>query len=421
MTLQRLRGDHGFALLPAMMILVVLLGLGVALLNGVDVQSHQTRIERAGEGAFNLAESVLDDEAEQAMHVWPGGSATAYPVCTQSSAPQANPLPGCPGTALNTNFSATNAGSDFKSTPSWKVQLVDDTGTGGSLYYSDAILPTAPAWDSNGDGKIWVRAEATVGAQKRIVVSQIIEQTQSVMLPPNGLIAGAFSTTNNGRKVIVYAQNPNKAGSLVGKLLVRCGSSSTTPSPGNSCLSFDASKGQLSPAGSYQAGYVDPNGSSTLTPQVLAGLKAYAIQQGTYYAAGTCPASLTGAVVYIENANCSYNTNAIYNSSTQGGAVVIAAGTLTLAGGLVYYGAIYAANAQGSSPPCTASNENTVVSETGTSLIQGGVFIDKCGILSSGSSAVNLIFDNSLLGSLKALVAPSLSKNTFRVLSNSGS
>jgi type II secretory pathway pseudopilin PulG len=414
---ERLRREHGFALIPTLVVLVILMGLGAALLSTVDVQSHQTRVERAGEAAFNLAESALDNEVTQAVRIWPGSAGNAYPICTQGSAVQANPLPGCPGVALTANYTVADAGPDFATTPVWKVQLVDDTG--GASYYSDSLVGTAPAWDSNGDGKVWIRAEATVGGQRRIVVAQIAEQTQGVVLPPAALIAGGFSTTNNGRKVIVYTQNPDKPGSVTGKLQVRCGNASTVPAPGNSCLSFDSGKGQLSPAGSYQAGYVDTAGSgTTLSATTLAGMKAYAIANGSYYAAGTCPTSLTGGLIYIENANCSYTTGT-FNSAASPGAVAFGSGSLSLGGNATYYGVVYAANGQGSPPPCTASNENTVVSLIGTALIQGAVFIDNCGTLSAGASAANLIFDASALSGLKTLAAPSLGKNTFRLLPNS--
>jgi type II secretory pathway pseudopilin PulG len=414
----RLRRADGFALIPTLIVLIILMGLGAAALSTADVQSHQTGVERAGEAAFNLAESALDDEVTQAIRVWPGSAATAYPVCTQSSAVQANPLPGCPGVALTANYTAADAGPDFLTTPVWKVQLVDDTGSGGASYYNDSLAGTAPAWDSNGDGKIWVRAEATVGRQRRIVVAQIGEQTQGVVLPPDALIAGGFSTDNNGNKIIVYTQNPANPGSVTGKLLVRCGDSSTVPAPGNSCLGFDAGKGQLSPAGSYQAGYVDTSGTgATLSPSTLAGMKAYAIANGSYYAAGQCPASLTGGLIYIENANCSYTTGT-FNAKASPGAVAFGAGTLTLGGNVTYYGVVYAANGQGSPPPCTASNENTVVTLIGTALIQGAIFIDNCGTLSAGASAANLIFDASALSGLKTLAAPSMGKNTFRLLPN---
>lgn len=418
-TSQRLRASAGFAMIPTLIVLVIILGLGAAVLATVNVQSHQTRVERAGEASFNLAESVLDNEATQLERVWPGSSSLAYPACNQSSTLQTNPQPGCPGTTLNTNFSQADAGADFASTPTWNVQVLDDTG--GALYYSDSLVGTAPAWDSNGDGAVWIRADTTVGGQRRIVIGQMIEQTSGVTLPPASIISGGFATSNNGRKVIAYTQNPNKAGGLVGKILVRCGNSSTTPSYGNSCLGYSPSKGQVSPANTYQAGYVDPSGTgATLNTNTMSGMKAYAISQGTYYPAGTCPTSLTGALVYIENANCSYTTGT-FNSSTSPGAVVIATGTLTLQGNVTYYGIIYAANGQGtmpSSPPCTASYQNTVITTLGTALIQGAVFIDKCGTYSAGASATNLIFDPSGLSGLKALTTPALAKNTFRVLAN---
>jgi hypothetical protein len=239
-----------------------------------------------------------------------------------------------------------------------------------------------------------------------------------VTLPQNAITAGYFQTTNNGRKVIVYAQNPNKPGSPTGNIAVRCAASA--PSTSSACLKFDASKGQLSPSGAWRASYVDPDGNKqVLATATLASLKTYAQQLGTYYPAGQCPTSLTGALIYVENANCSYTGNASYNNATAPGVVVFASGTLTLGGTVNYYGVVYAGNGQGNAPssgPCTSTYQNLVVSLGGNAQIVGGVYIDKCGGLSAGSSKENVIFDSSATSNVKILGSAEAAKNSFRVL-----
>jgi hypothetical protein len=101
---------------------------------------------------------------------------------------------------------------------------------------------------------------------------------------------------------------------------------------------------------------------------------------------------------------------------------VFASGTLTLAGNVTYNGVVYMANGQGSAPasgPCTSSYQNTVVSLTGTSLISGALFVDKCGGFLAGSSKANFIFDANALNNVMSNGGATTIKNGFRVISSS--
>jgi hypothetical protein len=397
--------------------------MGAVAIQAADVQSHQTAHERAGEAGFNVAESALDAENTALAPAWPARSTSAWAVCTQASTTSST----CPQGGISTGYSTTYAGSVYKS-PTWSVQLIDDnvSGVADANYYSDSILTNGGLahYDSNGDGKLWIRASATIAGQTRTVVSLVTRQSFVVDLPQNVLTSGGVTTSNNGNKIIIEAKDPSSG--LTGTLDVRCGNSSTTPSRGSSCAGWDASHGQLDPAGAYATGYIDPTTPyQTLSNGEIEALRESAASSGTYYAAGTCPTEFTTGVLFIENANCSYTGNGNWNSDAAPGAIVVASGTLTVTGGVAFYGVIYMADGQGSvpsSPPCTSSQQNAVFVVQGSASIHGGLFIDKCGtatVGSSGNANLNLQYDTTAFGGLRAYSTPSLALSTFRVLGNS--
>ena len=232
-------------------------------------------------------------------------------------------------------------------------------------YYDDAQTISGPSYDANLDGKLWVRAQAVVRGRKRTLVGLVRVEQVTEQLPNSVVVAGHFGTTNNGKKVIVDTQGSAAAPA---PLQVRC--TGTT-----GCLDYPANKDQVKPDTS-QTGYTGGNG---LTDDALARLRERAIADGTYYASG-CPANPSGAVVFVENGNCSYNNSAgaCCNSTASPGVLIFARGTLSMSGNIVYHGLVYMGNQQSSS--------GYVVSLGGTAAIQGSVQIDGAGGLLAGSS-----------------------------------
>ena len=404
--------QEGFVLPTAIALIFIVLMISFALIQSVDVQTHQTGREVGGEAAFNLAETVLDAEADQLRTAWPSSS-PGWAVCTQSSAP----APGCPGTALNANMSAAYGGISMTGA-TWKAQIVDDVGSGGASYYDDTMAATAPSWDSNADNTLWIRAQATVNGQTKAVTGQVLRQVQTISLPHNTVTAGSVFTSNNGNKVIIQSQDP--ASGLTGPVALRCGDSTTVPVYQSSCAGWDPTHGQLNPAGNFQPGYVDPGtGSQTLNAATLAQIKATAIANGTYYPAGTCPPGGQAGIVYVENADCTYQ-HVTFNSLAAPGAMVFASGSLFFNGNVNFYGIIYMANGQGATPtslPCVSPSPSTpVFTVHGGGTLDGSVFVDKCGAVDAGDSAYNIQFDPNAFGGLRAYATPALAKNTFRQL-----
>jgi Tfp pilus assembly protein PilX len=424
MRLEKLaRDESGSALVAAILILFIILGLGMAVLTQADVQTSQTGVEATGEATYNHAEGALEAQAHRLQQAWP---TAATSTCNQSSPPSTF----CPGTALTSSFNTTYTGHRYAN-PQWTTRIVDDSGGTSADYYDDQAASTAPSYDANGNGKVWLRAETVIQGQKRIVVAAMVRQVTIVELPRNTITSGGVFTSNRGNKVIIQTTDAAPGSSLTGSVNVRCGDSTYVPSYGDACEGWDPRQGQLDPASSYQGGYVDPNGGYTAVSQAdLASLKQAAQSNGTYYN-GTCPTSLRG-LVYVDNPPggiCSY-LGGTWNMSSSPptntdvpGMIIMGDGSLEFNGNIDYFGVIYMVNASGRTPTsgaCTTAEQNgPVFMVHGTGSIYGSIFVDKCGTIDAGSSAYNIIFDSRAFNAATAYAQPNLAKNTFRIIPNS--
>jgi Tfp pilus assembly protein PilX len=424
MRLKRMPGDEsGSALVTAIIVMFVIFGLGMAVLSQAGVQTHQTGVEAWGEATYNNAEGVLDARASLLQRTWP---TAATSTCDQGSTSSTS----CPGAALTSSFSTTYTGHLYAN-PQWTVKIIDDSGGESANYYSDSAAATAPSYDANRNGKVWVRAQTVIQGQKRVVVALMVRQTTVVQLPRNTITSGGVFTSNRGNKVIIETADAAAGSSLAGSVNVRCGDSSYTPDYGDPCQGWDPRQGQLDPASNYQGGYVDPSGGyQAVSTADLASLKQAAQSNGTYYN-GSCPTSLTG-LVYVDNppgGNCTFlggtwnMTSSPPAKTDVPGMIVMGDGTLTFNGDINYFGVIYMVNASGTAPTsgaCTSAQQNGPVFEVhGTGSIYGSIFVDKCGIIDAGSSAYNIIFDSDAFNAATAYSQPNLAKNTFRIIPNS--
>jgi hypothetical protein len=291
--------------------------------------------------------------------------------------------------------SAQFTGSDYVNS-SWNVTLQDNGGANAD-YYSTTAAASQPTYDANGDGKIWVRAQALARGKTRTIVAQVKAELRTIPFPPNVITAGYLGTTSNGKRVYVdtngrsYSTNPGQPGTVS----VRC----NTP-PQSSCLNYDPGKGQISPPAiemNYPA-------ARLITDDQLNSMRNIAKSAGTYTANG-CPGSLLGNLVFIENGNCSYN-NGTFNTLNSPGMVVVATGTLSLGGNFQYYGLVYAANLQNST--------GYVVSLGGCAKVIGGVAVEGAGGMQVGACGVNIAFNGNVFGLAKGYGTPSAAKGTWR-------
>lgn len=385
---RRLESERGWALVSALILLSIMMSVGLTAFAYVGAETKHSGTERLRESAFNITEGVLNAQTFLVAKNWPGSSANAFPSCSSSGTASAL----CPS---STQIARSYATTDYTKSSSWSVGVYDNGGAYQS-FYDDAAGATRaqPGWDANGDGRVWVRAQGVVSSKRRTVaalvdVDQVIEQ-----FPRNTITAGSFSTSNNGNKVIVDTKGSAAASAPIA---VRC------KVRGVGCLDYQQSKGQVSPD-NVVLGLAD--GGQALSDSALDRLRQSAQAKGTYYA--TCPANPSGALVFVESGNCSYNPSAAstFNSATSPGVLVIASGTFTLGGNSEFYGLVYMANRQGST--------GTVVQTQGASAIFGSVAIDGQGGLVAGSSKENIIFDDRVFGSVRSYPSGSIVPGSWR-------
>jgi Tfp pilus assembly protein PilX len=423
-----MKDERGWAVITAIMVISVMTMFALAILATVDQQSRSAGKSRVQETSYNVSEAALSNEVFNLARgrKWPSTASVAYPpTCTRASTGT-----GCPDAV---QMAASFVGTDFQSTTDWAVSIRDNLGSAATYYRRDVLdsascpgqsgLMTPCTWDSNKDGKMWIRASSNVRNQQRTLVALVQQTRLPVPIPRNSVIAGRFATTNQGNKVIVDTLGCAAVGapplgckaSDAGKVAVRC-SSPGGPSRTSTCLGWDPSKGQVNP-NAYEdnysgntAGCAPSLPKCALTQANLDDLRRHAEANGTYYPSG-CPSDLTGEVVFIESGNCSY-TGGTWNSPANPGALIIKNGTLSLAGNITYYGLIYAANAQNSS--------GAVVTLGGGATVQGAIMIEGDGALAAGSNNYNIIYDPAAIDNVIGYSStPSISQNTFRELPGS--
>jgi hypothetical protein len=374
-------------LIVAILAMAAMLALGLPALAYVDGQQQASANVRISDSAYNLAEGVLETQVYLLSRSWPGTQLTARPTCSAAAA-----LAGCPDPA---RIASSFMSPDWAAGASWTTTIRDNGGATPN-YYSDAAAATQPSWDANADGRLWVRAQATARARTRTIVALVQVQTvdSSLVFPHNVITAGWFQTTNNGRKVIVDSKGTS---AQPAPLAVRC----TSREP--SCLGYEAPKGQVSPD-TTQTGYT---GGAALSADRLDTLRTRAIAAATYYASG-CPANPSGAIVFIESGNCSYNNSAgpCCNTPTTPGIVVIVNGTLALGGNIEYNGIVYLVNQQNST--------EAVLNLSGTSAVAGSVAVDGLGGVLAGSSGRNVTYASSVYNHLQGYGSASIIQNTWR-------
>lgn len=398
----RLRAEEGgWALVAALVLMLVLGTFAMGTLAFVDTQQRQSATGRKRETAFNVSEAALNAQMFALSRSWPGPGASGnaalrYPAqCTETSTDSR-----CPSTSTLT---AMYASPDTVPNATWTSMVRDNSGsTGAQTFWSESMVTTAPTYDANGDGKLWVRATSIVMGKRRTMVALVRTEPQQEDLPHVTVLAGSLVISNNGHKKLIDTRGPSAS---AGPIQVRC---DPTAVLSFSCLGH---QGTFSSNKSLLDIQIVPDvwsqwtGGAAMTPAQLSRLKQTAIANGTYFT--SCPASLAGAVVYIEaSLSCSYTANSTFNSATAPGLVVMTGGTLSLGGTVNFYGVLYHANLSGSS--------GTLVTTQGNAQVQGGVIVDGNGVLTVGSSGVNLIFDDSAFSRVASYGNAGLVQNTWR-------
>lgn len=433
----RARGDDGVALIAAIIILFILLAIGTALVASATSQQRSGYNQQKSESAYSLAEAALNAQIYALSLQWPtvndapSGSVSNYPtscnaLSTTSYCPSSKDLPNysvgsqtCPTGTQGDAWSGSSTASN-----GWTT-YVRDAGTGSSTTFFQSIgtggEESLPAYDSTGNGFLWVRAAATVNCHTAVVVSRVSEQVVDLSFPNDVLNANGFSISNSGSKTVLNTQGPS---SSQGTISVRCsGLSSASTSGSGTCTSFSSSKNQVSPGPTYAS----PAASTqTLSTSQLNQVISLAEAKKTYYGPGNCNFTmdqLAGNPAYIDGSGCggtiNISGNQTANSYTSPGFLVVDDAALSFTGTGTYYGVIYDVNAMNSS--------GNVVTLGGTSTVVGGIDVDGSGTVSLGSSGQgitingvqysgDLIYASSAFGTLQSFGGAAGTPNTFRQL-----
>jgi type II secretory pathway pseudopilin PulG len=386
---RRRGGERGFALVPAMLVMMILIGLAAATVALSQGDQVSARHEREGEASFQLAEGVMNAQIFRLSTRWPGvKDPQPYPTsCTVTST-----VSDCPSNAtVNQNF----AGVDYGTGTTWTTQVRDNGGASPN-FWSDDLLNTQPPYDANGDDFVWVRAQAVVRGRKRTLVALVQAESVTLNFPRAAFVGGHFDVSNSGNKIVIDT-NGTSDQFTPGDVIVRC--TGTT-----GCADY------------AKASQIDPNTVKSVTgqpsavaPEALDRLRALAVAEGNYYTG--CAPSLAGRnpgdVVFMENATgCAYTANTVYNSPTAPGYLVIARGALNFGGTSNFYGIIYHANLD--------NDCGNLITLVGATQVTGSIVIDGCGGFSAGSKGGNLVFDPNAFPGFKALGTASIVQNTFR-------
>jgi Tfp pilus assembly protein PilX len=401
---RRLKEESGVALISALVLMGAMFGLGLATLSTVDVQSKESGASRVRETAFNLAEAAMNAQIFQMSSDWPGAGSAAspYPACTQTTT-----HPRCPEAG---EVTAMFSGADVDpATTTWTTGVHDNAS---GEHFSDDATGTAPGYDANGDGRVWIRSQATAKGRTRTIIGLVRAQEVPEDLPRGALITGRLDISNSGHKAIIDAQGGSAQSGIVA---VRCTPQSGELAP---CLGHPLGGGLIGGLLSNLLGLLNhqitPNITQTgygsepaMTPEARARLKATAIANGTYYASG-CPSAegLSGQIVYIENGDCFYTSNTQFNSPESPGMVLVARGSLYIGGTSNYHGIIYHAN--------EAASTGTAVQVQGNATVHGGVLVDGEATTIAGSSKLNIRLDPNAFNRVRSYGSVGVVQNTWR-------
>ena len=393
----RITDESGVALVVAIFVSVLLLGMSLALLSFTDRQTRLTGDERVRESTLNLAEAAMNAQANLLTSAWPETADKAFVPCTQASASVACPDP----TRLRSSF--TNKDFSNGAAVSWHLS-VRDNGLGA--FYDDAATASQPAWDASGpagggpDGIMWLRAQASVKGKTKTLVTLVRATPISRVFPRGIVTAGHFHTGNNGNKQLV------DAGSGPG-LMARCAVGAGGPARGNPCLDYPVQRGQVFP-NSYIS---DPSLPDAMTKSDVDSLRNRAKAANRYYS--SCPGTIPSAtLVFIESGNCSINSGGAINSSANPGLLVINKGTLLINGNSHFYGLIYLPNAD--------RLTSNLVTVSGGATVSGAIVVDGPGGVNITGTGMVLAYDSNVFNLITTTQQINVIANSWRELKGSG-
>jgi len=390
------REETGTAIVTAIALMSVMIGIGLATYSFADGQQGQAMRERQRESSFNLAEATLNNQAFILSRRW-ASSPTSYPgtpSCSQASAPAKT----CPQPA---ELAATYNTKDYAAGQKWQTTVWDDAA--GDFYDRAAVeSPANSHYDANGNNRVWISASATVRGRKRDLVALVEIQEVFEDIPKRTIIAGEFKLTPNGNHQYVLTV-PDQFSDH--KVTVRCNPST----PG--CLEYDPSdtkNPQIDPPAAVEQGFTNQD---ALDDDTKDRLKERAIADGSFYSSCPTDEQLNGKVVWVEGcAVGQYTKSNIWNSPDKPGILIWKNGILELGGQSTFNGIIYHLD----DPSAPAGTD--VLRLRGGLTVNGGVFVDGSGGVDVGSNKVNIVYTPKAFVSIASYGTAGVVQNSWREL-----
>jgi len=395
-----LQSERGTAIVLAIVLMTMMVGVGLAAYSFVDTQQVETMRERQRESSFNLAEAALNSQSFVLSRRWAGAAssyATSTPTCSNATGLAVQ----CPDPA---QLIAAYNSPDYATGSTWKTTVYDDTS---GKFYDSAIIEAksagvdvTPHWDANANQVVWVKAETTVRGRNRTLVALVQVQQHTEFLPKRVILAGQFELTPNGNGVYIKT-NPDATSQH--PVTLRCQLNNP------SCAEFtpDKKNPQLDPPGAISG--QEFVGKDALEDDVKERLKERAIADGKFYD-GVCPTDdqLTGKVVWVQGcALGKYTQNNVWNSPSSPGILIWADGVLELGGKSDFWGIVYHLNNANSS-------DNEVLRLRGGLTIYGGAFVDGPGGIDVGSNRVNITYDEAAFVGVSSYGSAAIVQNSWR-------
>jgi len=430
---RRAHGEEGIALVSAIILLMVVIGLGLGLMAFSDTQQRSATNEQQNEGAYALAEAALNAQIYELSLQWPSNALNAQSAYPYGCNAATNGTSYCPSPSDLSSYQAgsqacpagTSGDAWNSSAPSngWTTYVRDAGSSGSSTqqFFSSTAEKTAASYDASDNGYLWVRAVATVNCHTAAVISKVSAQLVGLNFPRNVLTANGFEINNNGHgSSYVLNNGPSGQPSPVS---VRCNGLGSAKGPNTTCTNYQS--GQVGPNDNVATTPASP--AATLTPTQLESLKAQAIAAGTYWpkAGQACPATmsdLTGAPTYVAGpCTITITGGGTANSQASPGFLVLVNGTIEISGSSTFYGVIYAVNAQGCPPGCIQSNNAAAASDVvyvhGNGQVLGGIDVDGNGTVGLGESHQgNLTYGAAGFNTMKTWGGAAGTPNSFRQL-----
>lgn len=400
------RAEHGSALVISMVAMSLMLMLGLATLAMTDQQTRESAVERVRESSFNLAEGALQQQSFLlGGRGWPRTAADALPeTCTLSSDPSAAANARCPTPGSLVTAAGTGAYDeiDFKSGATWTTKVRDNSAVNNQVYTDAIDSPSVPRYDANGDGFIWVKSTATVGSKTRTLVALLKRDPIPIFFPKAVLTAGALTIGQGGQPGVITTDATTKP-------VLRCASY------GSPCADYETAKPKKDSQVIPDSVVYDPSFPNRLPSTTLQQLRDSAV----VYTSCPTEEQLRGMLLVelpSDGDNCSYLSNAVFNSPSDPGMIIFTRGSFELRGTAQYYGALLHLNEgmrdAGATPapgPCITIN--------GTNNIFGSIIVEgKCGAYINGSARLSYA-PNSLNFSVTGVAG--LVQNTWRELPSS--